>query len=59
MGGGKELEGGPALKLDFTKLDKVASKKCDVVPVVVQDSRTGGVLICAQYAHSMLALCAR
>ena len=48
MGGAHaELEEGRAVKLDFTKLDKVASKKCDVVPVVVQDSATGAVLIAA------------
>ena len=39
------LEEGHGLKLDWTKLDKVASKHCDVVPVVVQDSRNGSVLI--------------
>ena len=35
------------MALDFGKLEKVASKKCNVVPVVVQDSRTGAVLIAA------------
>ena len=50
MGGNRELEEGPTLKLDWSKLDKVASKKCDVVPVVVQDSRSGRVLILA-YAN--------
>ena len=30
MGGGAELEEGPKLKLDWTKLDKVASKHCEV-----------------------------
>tara|TARA_B110001452_G_scaffold240480_1_gene222073 strand:- start:749 stop:1345 length:597 start_codon:yes stop_codon:yes gene_type:complete len=47
MGGGKLLEEGSALTLDFSKLDKVASKHCDVVPVVVQDTRTSAVLIAA------------
>jgi phosphoribosyl-AMP cyclohydrolase len=48
MGGAHaELEEGSLVKLDFSKLDKVASKKCDVVPVVVQDSETGAVLIAA------------
>ena len=42
-----QLEEGSVMALDFGKLDKVASKKCDVVPVVVQDSRTGAVLIAA------------
>ena len=50
MGGNRELEEGAGLQLDWTKLDKVASKHCDVVPVVVQDSRSGAVLICA-YAN--------
>ena len=44
---GKDLEESAALTLDWNKLDKVASKKCDVVPVVVQDTRTGSVLIAA------------
>ena len=44
---GCELEEGSALKLDYSKLDKVASKKCDVVPVCVQDTKTGAVLILA------------
>ena len=47
MGGHAELEEGSKLVLDWSKLDKVASKKCDVVPVVVQDSRSGDVLIAA------------
>ena len=44
MGGHKELEEGTTLSLDWHKLDKVASKKCDVVPVVVQDTASGAVL---------------
>lgn len=55
MGGNAELEEGTAFKLDYTKLDKVASKKCDVVPVVVQDSRTGSVLIAAYVNEKALA----
>merc|ERR1711865_202247 len=50
MGGHKELEDGTELKLDFNKLTKVAAAGCDVVPVVVQDARTGEVLIVA-YAN--------
>ena len=41
------LEKGTAVTLDWGKLDSVASKNCAVVPVVVQDSRTGAVLIAA------------
>lgn len=52
MGGGAALEEGTHFTLDYLKLDKVASKKCDVVPVVVQDSRTGRVLIVA-YANDV------
>lgn len=50
MGGNRSLEEGHDLQLDWTKLSKVASKRCDVVPVVVQDSQSGNVLICA-YAN--------
>ncbi len=50
-----QLEEGTVLALDFGKLDKVASKKCDVVPVVVQDSRTGAVLIAAYVNERALA----
>ena len=52
---GVELEEGTAIKLDWSKLDKVASKKCNVVPVVVQDSRTGSVLIAAYVNQEALA----
>ena len=38
------------MTVDWSKLGKVASKQCAVVPVVVQDSRTGAVLIIA-YAN--------
>jgi phosphoribosyl-AMP cyclohydrolase len=55
MGGGAELEEGPKLSLDWTKLDKVASKHCDVVPVVVQDTRSGAVLIVAYVNETALA----
>lgn len=55
MGGGRQLEEGPVLTLDWSKLDKVASKHCDVVPVVVQDSRTSAVLIAA-YANQTALL---
>ena len=50
-----QLEEGTVLALDFGKLDKVASKKCDVVPVVVQDSQTGTVLIAAYVNERALA----
>jgi phosphoribosyl-AMP cyclohydrolase len=55
MGGNKELEEGSTLTLDWSKLEKVASKRCDVVPVVVQDSRSGDVLICAYVNETALA----
>lgn len=55
MGGNAELEEGPTLKLDWTKLDKIASKNCGVVPVVVQDTRSGAVLICAYVNEIALA----
>mmetsp|Transcript_490 Transcript_490/g.979 ORF Transcript_490/g.979 Transcript_490/m.979 type:complete len:192 (+) Transcript_490:83-658(+) len=50
MGDHHELEEGPALKLDWTKLAKVAKADCDVVPVAVQDAGTAAVLILA-YAN--------
>ena len=55
MGGHHELEEGATVKLDYSKLEKVASKKCNVVPVVVQDSRTGNVLIAAYVNEVALA----
>jgi len=55
MGNHKDLEEGAALKLDWTKLDKVASKHCDVVPVVVQDSSSLRVLIAAYVNEKALA----
>ena len=42
-----ELEEGPQLALDFSKLQKIAATGCDVVPVVVQDATDGEVLILA------------
>lgn len=51
----KELEEGTTLKLDWNKLDKVASKRCDVVPVVVQDTNSGAVLIAAYVNEVALA----
>ena len=54
MGGGKLLEEGSGLTLDWSKLDKVASKHCDVVPVVVQDTRTSAVLIAAYVNETAL-----
>lgn len=41
----KELEEGKALKLDFTKLRKVANCEADVLPAIAQDARSGEVLI--------------
>lgn len=41
----KELEEGTELRLDFTKLRKVASGDADVVPAVAQDVETGEVII--------------
>ena len=55
MGGHKELEEGATLTLDWGKLDKVASKRCNVVPVVVQDSTSGAVLIAAYCNEVALA----
>ena len=40
-----ELEEGGALKLDFTKLRKIAAGREDVIPAVAQDAATGEVLI--------------
>ena len=40
-----ELEEGAALKLDFTKLRKIAAGREDVIPAVAQDAATGEVLI--------------
>ncbi len=54
----KELEEGSALKLDFTKLRKVANCGTDVLPAVAQDARTGEVLIVG-YANDLALETAR
>lgn len=41
----QELEEGSVLKLDFTKLRKVAQGGADVLPAIAQDAETGEVLI--------------
>ena len=41
----KEIEEGLELKLDFTKLKKIASCSEDVIPAIAQCSKTGEVLI--------------
>jgi phosphoribosyl-AMP cyclohydrolase len=46
----KELEEGSELKLDFTKLQKIAKTDSQVVPVVVQDADSHEVLVVA-YAN--------
>ena len=48
----KELEEGSALRLDFTKLQKIARTESLVVPVVVQDADTKEVLVVA-YANEL------
>ncbi len=48
----KELEEGNELKLDFSKLRKVATSGVDVLPVVVQHADNGEVLILA-YANEL------
>lgn len=45
-----DLEEGKALQLDFGKLSKVAATESEVVPVVVQNTDSGEVLILA-YAN--------
>ncbi|MEO0794311.1 MAG: phosphoribosyl-AMP cyclohydrolase [Verrucomicrobiota bacterium] len=50
----KELEEGNELKLDFTKLKKVANCGEDVVPAVAQDANTGEVLIVGYANHLAL-----
>ncbi len=47
-----EIEEGQTLKIDFTKLKKVASCGEDLVPAVAQDSSTGEVLIVG-YANEL------
>lgn len=43
----KELEEGKELKLDFSKIRKVAEKCPDVIPVAVQNIETGEVILVA------------
>jgi phosphoribosyl-AMP cyclohydrolase len=47
-----EIEEGTELKLDFTKLRKVANCDSDVLPAVAQDAETGEVLIVG-YANQL------
>jgi phosphoribosyl-AMP cyclohydrolase len=47
-----ELEEGSELKLDFTKLRKVANCGADVLPAVAQDADTGELLIVG-YANQL------
>jgi len=48
----EELEEGSVLKLDFTKLRKVANCEADVLPAIAQDANTGEVLIVG-YANQL------
>ncbi|MGC6423844.1 MAG: phosphoribosyl-AMP cyclohydrolase [Lentimonas sp.] len=48
----EELEEGPVLNLDFTKLRKVANCDADVLPAIAQDAHTGEVLIVG-YANQL------
>ncbi|GHC13363.1 phosphoribosyl-AMP cyclohydrolase [Cerasicoccus arenae] len=48
----RELEEGTELKLDFTKLKKVANCGEDVLPAVAQDAKTGELLIVG-YANQL------
>ena len=43
----KELEEGIALKLDFSKIAKIAETSPDVIPVAVQHADTGEVILVA------------
>jgi phosphoribosyl-AMP cyclohydrolase len=43
----KELEEGIALKLDFSKIAKIAETSPDVIPVAVQHADTGDVILVA------------
>ena len=49
-----ELEEGPVLSLDFSKLSKVVSGSGDVIPVVVQHALTKDVLLVAYVNQSAL-----
>ncbi len=42
-----EIEDETKFQLDFTKLGKIGDQKSNVIPCVVQDARTGQVLIVA------------
>lgn len=48
----KEIEEGIELKLDFTKLKKVANCPADVIPAIAQCANTGEVLIVG-YANDL------
>ena len=50
----KELEEGSALRLDYTKLQKIAKTGSEVVPVVVQDADSKEVLVVAYANHRAL-----
>ena len=49
-----ELEEGPVLSLDFSKLSKVVSGSGDVIPVVVQHALTKDVLLIAYVNQAAL-----
>ncbi len=53
-----EIEEGSELKLDFTKLSKVAACGQDLIPAVAQDAVTGEVLILG-YANTLALETAR
>ena len=48
----KELEEGTQLQLDFTKLQKIAQTRAEVVPAIAQDVESGEVLIVG-YANEL------
>lgn len=48
----KEIEEGQQLRLDFTKLQKIAATGSEVVPAVAQDVESGEVLIVG-YANQL------
>ena len=48
----KEIEEGQQLRLDFTKLQKIAATGSEVVPAVAQDADSGEVLIIG-YANQL------
>lgn len=43
----EELEEGSTLNIDFKKLKKISESNSDVIPVVVQDIKSGDILILA------------